>query len=90
MFRRSRLPGFGELGDSSPASRRCAISRSLHKVCGCEECLSWRTNCHRSGRSLQHYQTEVGSPRDGFGATVGIELGEDRRDMELSRMERDS
>jgi hypothetical protein len=53
------------------------------------ECLSWHTSCHRSGRS-QHYQTEMGSPRDRFGATVGIELGEDRRDMELGRVERDS
>ncbi len=32
----------------------------------------------------------MGSPPDRFGATVGIELGEDRRDMELGRVERDS
>ena len=47
---------------------------------------SWRQACCRS----QHYQTEMGSPRDRFGATVGIELGEDRRDMELGSVERDS
>jgi quercetin dioxygenase-like cupin family protein len=41
------------------------------------------------GRS-QHYQTKMGGPRDRFGATVGIELGEDRRDMELGGVERDS
>jgi len=38
----------------------------------------------------QHYQTEVGSPRDRFGATVSIELGEDCRDMELGGVDRDS
>jgi hypothetical protein len=32
----------------------------------------------------------MGSPRDRFGATVGIELGEDRRDMELGGMKRNS
>jgi hypothetical protein len=32
----------------------------------------------------------MGSPRDRFSATVGIELGEDRRDMELGGVERDS
>src|SRR5262249_3770065 len=46
----------------------------------------WRQACCRS----QHHQTEMGSPRDRFGATVGIELGEDRRDMELGSVERDS
>jgi len=38
----------------------------------------------------QHYQTEMGSPRDRFGATVGIELGENRSDMELGGVKRDS
>jgi hypothetical protein len=32
----------------------------------------------------------MGGPRDRFGATVGIELGEDRCDMELGGVERDS
>jgi hypothetical protein len=45
-----------------------------------------RQTCGRS----QHYQSKMGSPRDCFGATVGIELGEDRGDMELGRVERDS
>jgi hypothetical protein len=31
----------------------------------------WRQAYCRS----QHYQTEMGSPRDRFGATVGIEFG---------------
>jgi hypothetical protein len=38
----------------------------------------------------QHYQAEMGSPRDRFSSTVGVELGEDRRDMELGGVERDS
>ena len=46
----------------------------------------WSDTCGQ----LQHYQTKMGSPRDRFGATVGIELGEDRRDMELGGVERDS
>jgi hypothetical protein len=32
----------------------------------------------------------MGSPRDRFGPTIGIELGEDCRDMELGSVERDS
>jgi hypothetical protein len=31
----------------------------------------------------------MGGPRDRFGATVGIELGEDCRDMERGCVERD-
>jgi hypothetical protein len=38
----------------------------------------------------QHYQTEMGSPRDRFGATVSVELGEDWRNMELGGVDRDS
>jgi len=45
---------------------------------------------NRTCGQSQHYQTKMGSPRDRFGATVGIELGEDRRDMELGGVERDS
>jgi hypothetical protein len=32
----------------------------------------------------------MGSPRDRFGATVSIELGEDCRDMELGGVDRDA
>jgi hypothetical protein len=77
----------GELAEGVAAFREALTKRTRERLLLAQS-KSGANPLERS-RS-QHYQTEMGSPRDRFSATVGIELGEDRRDMELGGVERDS